>query len=239
MNSGWSHLLILVLWGAFHQQGIGQDISFSATKGLAPNQRNELMGKLQFQQIQQGKEYRYFYPHVKGHQFLEQVVPALGTVIYEQVKYERVLLNYDVYNQLVLTTLIRNGLTENIILDKSRIDAFQIGDITYLVIDKSDQLLSNGIYQLAFQGNGKELLVRTTKTIQGNTNRPGELLRKFVPEEAMVLLVDGTSHVISNKKDLLEAFKDQPEVQRKIKSSGLKFNKHRLRASLLLLLGMI
>jgi len=218
--------------------GNGQNNSFQAL--LKDNSYNHTtpLQSLHFQQITQGKEYRHFYPNIKGHQYWNKSIYESGTLTFEGVTYREVLLNFDSYNNLVTTTVVQNGLSKNIILDNLKIDGFRINDHNFVNIRDSTNILTPGIYILAFEGPSVQLFVNTQKKVVGNTGRPGEPLKKFAVEESNILLVDGKMHIVKNKKDVIEAFSERPQLAAFIRSSKLRFKKNNeMTSSLLVILG--
>lgn len=189
--------------------------------------------RLHFQQIKQGKQYHYYYPNIKGHQYWGNSVYETGTLTYEGISYQEVLLKYDNYNNLLVTTVVQNGLTNDIILDNSRIQGFIIHDQQFIHIVDGTGLLAPDFYILAFPGTEVQLYIKTQKTIVGNTGRPGELLKKFVQKDSHILLVEGEQYFVNNRKDVLKAFSKKPELVVSIKSSNLRFKKNELTASLM------
>jgi len=212
MKSLLIQIVVILLFPPFC--GIGQNISYQALQNL------------HFQQIRQGKQYHHFYPNIKGHQFWGQSIYQSGTLTFEGVTYQEVLLNYDNYNNLVITTIVQNGLTKNIILDNSRIDEFQINDQIFVNIRDSTSILIPGFYILAFQGTEVQYFIKTQKSVIGNTGRRGEPLKKFAVKESNILLVDGEIHIVKNKKDVIEAFSKRPELVTFIQSSKLRFKQN-------------
>ncbi len=205
--------------------------------GSGQNISDQALQSLHFQQIRQGKQYHHIYPNIKGHQFWNQSIYELGTLTFEGVTYQEMLLNYDNYNNLVITTIIQNGLTRNIILDNSRIDGFQINDQIFVNIRDSTSKLIPGFYILAFQGTEAQYFIKTQKSVVGNTGRPGEPLKKFTVEQSNILLVDGEIHIVKNKKDVMEAFSKRPELVTFIRSSKLRFKQNnKMTSSLLVVL---
>jgi hypothetical protein len=136
------------------------------------------------------------------------------------------------------TVIVQNGLTRNIILDNSRIDGFRINDHSFVNIRDSTSILTPGIYILAFQGTGVQYFIKTQKSVIGNTGRPGEPLKKFAVEESNILLVDGEIHIVKNRKDVIEAFSERPQLAAFIRSTKLRFKKNNeMTSSLLVILG--
>lgn len=206
--------------------GFGQTPVVQAMLEDDSHQLNPYLRALHFQQITQGKQYRHVYPEIKGHQFWSNPIHTLGTLTFEGNTYHPVLINFDIYNNLVTTTILQNDLTGYIIVDKSRVDRFQIGDDTFINIRDSTSVLDPGIYFQVFQGPGVEFLIQRNKTIAGNNGRPGELLRKFAIEESFILILNGKKHFVKNKKDVVKIFSDNPKILAFIKNSQLRFKQN-------------
>jgi hypothetical protein len=209
--------------------GSGQNNSYQALQKNNSYNHTTSLESLHFQQVRQGKQYQYFYPNIKGHQYRDHPIYKIGVLTFEGSSYHDILLNYDSYNHLLVTAIVQNGLTRNIILDNSRIDGFRINNQNFVNIRDSTSLLTPGFYILVFQGTGVQYFTQTQKSVVGNTGRPGEPLKKFVAEESHILLVNGEMHIVKNKKDVIEAF---------IRSSKLRFKKNNeMTSSLLVILG--
>jgi len=218
--------------------GSGQNNSYQALQKNNSYNYTTSLQSLHFQQIRQGKQYHYIYPAIKGHQYWDHPLYKVGVLTFEGITYQDILLNYDSYNNLVMTAIVQNGLTRNIILDNSRIDGFRINDHSFVNIRDSTSLLNPGFYILAFQGAGVQYFIKTQKSVIGNTGRPGEPLKKFTVEESNILLVDGEKHIVKNKKDVIEAFSERPQLVAFIGSSKLRFKKNNeMTSSLLVILG--
>jgi hypothetical protein len=204
---------------------MGQNLSEPNIPLQNDQQVTGIFQNLQSQQLMQGKNYQYLYPGVKGHQFWGPSVYQIGTVTFEGIHYHDILLNYDAYNGLLVTPLVQNGLTKNIYLDNSRIDGFLIQNQSFVNIRDSLSGVPPGFYIVAFQENGKALYIHAAKTIQANTGRPGEPLKKFSEQQRHTLVLPGASHVVTNKKEVYEVFRGNPDIMTFIKSSRLKFKK--------------
>ena len=192
--------------------------------GLGLMAQDPVDQKLYHQQIEQGRQYKFSYADIKGHQFNESPVYQIGSLIFDGVGYQEILLNYDIYNDQVVTTMLQNGITQNIIVDKSRIEQFRIGPESFVNVTDSAKSVPPGIYQLLFEKNHVQLLAKVEKYVVGN-NRPGELLKKFNTRHAYILSVGSESFSIASKKDLLLAFGENPEMRSTIQQAKIKFRK--------------
>jgi len=219
-------LLFVPLWA------VGQN-NPGGTSQAKSNNEHVVFQKLHLQQLLQGKMYDYKYPAVKGHQYWGETIYNEGSVTFEGVTYQDILLNYDIYNNLLATFIVQDGLSKLIILDNSRITNFEINHHMFVNITDSTHTLNPGYYLSAYQGTDIQLLVKTQKTIVGNTGLPGELLRKFFQEDTHILVVKGRQHIIKNKKDVIQAFGDYPELILFIQNERLRFKKnHQMTISL-------
>ena len=204
----------------------GQDTS-SGQSVVSENLDLEVaFGGLHHQQILQGKQYSHFYPSTRGHQYWDKAIYAIGSLTFEGVTYHNILLNYDVYNDLVLISMMRNGLTENIILDNTRIQNFQLASANFVNIRDSTESIAPGIYRLAFDQNDVQLFIQAKKSVVGN-NGQGEQLKKFVEDITFLLAINGAVHNIEKKRDLLKVTEIGSSLPNYIKNNNLKFRNHK------------
>ena len=203
-----SMLIVLVMTFAF--QSHGQTVSGQEV--------------LQFQQVLQGIRYNHYYPAVEGHQYLSSPVYATGSLKYEGVQYYDLLLNYDTYNQLVMTAMVQDGFIVNVILDRFRIDDFELSDQYFIHVQDSAMGLVPGIYRSCFESRNLQLYALTTKNIVGN-NFTGALTKKFILYNDLYLILNEQVFKIEKKKDIRLAFSDYPEIISDMKASKLRFSK--------------
>ncbi|MGI9542221.1 MAG: hypothetical protein ACR2MX_03120 [Cyclobacteriaceae bacterium] len=228
--------IVLTLLISLSSNCFGQGTSGGQSVGSEIIDFEGVFESLHHQQILQGKQYRYFYPSIKGHQYWDKAIYATGSLTFEGVIYQNILLNYDLYNDLVMIAMVRNGLTENIILDNTRIDNFMVESANFVNIRDSTEIIAPGIYRLAFDQNEVQLYIQAKKSVAGNNGR-GEQLKKFVEENTFLLVMNGVVHNIENKKDLLKALETGSPVANYIKDHSLKFRNHnQIETSLLIIL---
>lgn len=103
-----------------------------------------------------GQVYTYF-PGVgvKGHQYFEQVDFVSGSITIRGIKYENVLLNYDILNQeVVLKYTDIQGSNRLFMVSKAWLEKFSIGTEEFSILDASEaqnmivQTLNKGAMQL-------------------------------------------------------------------------------------------
>lgn len=232
MKNKASYAVILASLFAMSFNSFGQHISGKQLLGSKNQGFEAVLKRLHHLQILQGQQYKYFYPSIRGHQYWDKAIYAIGSLTFEEVTYQNILLNYDVHNDLVLMPVVRNGLTENITLDKARIDNFQVGSAYFVNIQDTADILTPGIYNLAFAKNEVQLYIQTKKSVAGN-NQQGGQLNKFVEENTLLLLLEGVVHQIENRKDLFKALETRPSLVNYIKNDNLKLrNQNQMKTSL-------
>ena len=186
---------------------------------------------LHFQQVLQGVQYNHYYPTVEGNQYWIDPVYSNGSIKFEGAEYQDLLLNYDVYNQLVMTAMVQDGFIINVILDKSRIDYFSINQDQFIHIREGQSDLLPGIYRRCFEEQDVQLYALNSKDIVGN-NFTGALTKKFVQHKELFLVLDGQVFKVEKKKDLRLAFSGKQGMINSIKESNLRFNKVNLEQDL-------
>lgn len=186
---------------------------------------------LHYQQILQGVQYNHYYPAVEGNQYWIDPVYSNGSIKFEDTEYQDLLLNYDVYNQLVMTAMVQDGFIINVILDKSRIDHFSINQDQFVHIREGQGILLPGFYRLCFDRQDLQLYALNSKDIVGN-NFTGALTKKFVQHNELFLVLDGQVFKVEKKKDLRLAFSGKPEMINSMKESNIRFTKANLEQDL-------
>jgi hypothetical protein len=88
-----------------------------------------------------GKKYIYFLPPgTGGHQFLAQPEFTEGEVIIKQIRFSRVSLNYDIYNQqLLLEYPDETGANGIIEVSKAWLDGFHLAGMDFIMHDFGDK----------------------------------------------------------------------------------------------------
>ncbi|MDN5200408.1 hypothetical protein QQ008_03525 [Fulvivirgaceae bacterium BMA10] len=178
------------------------------------------------QLLKNGKSYEEFYPSSKGDQFLIAGGTQKADIIFQNVAFNDIDLNYDIYNDLVLTSYVqKNGLTKLVILDTDKVTKFRLGQSDFININLNfNKSLEEGIYQLAFDGKKSILLVKRKKELI-NTITPtaGEARYKFIRADRHFIIKNAETAFVKSKKELMAIFQDDDRMKSFIKRQKIKF----------------
>lgn len=173
--------------------------------------------------LKYGKEYRHKYPNTDGSQFFDGKVLDHWTLIYDGLTFNNVTLRYDNYNGFVLTPVVPGTHTNFLILDNNRISKFSVGSRQFLnVADSLDQVLKEGIYELAFDGTRSRLLIERLKKLHSPLYREYGELDQFISSDNYYLQTSNGVFRITSKKDLLQNLDNEPELKAFLKKSRIK-----------------
>lgn len=173
------------------------------------------------QLLANGKVYGYLYPQIAGKHFLSD---ASGNLSYDGADYPRVNLHYDLYNDLVFVKNFQGGADRFLILRQDRVTAFRIGNRQFVrLLEAPDSLMDVGIHQLAFDQNGMKLYVKKRLKLDENpSSLPGGVRAEFLLADTHYLIRENMpARIIRNKKDLLLALSDFPDVKKRLKSNQI------------------
>ncbi|HNR43441.1 MAG TPA: hypothetical protein PKL65_14515, partial [Bacteroidales bacterium] len=160
-----------------------------------------------------GKQYSYFFPlGTVGHQYLFSEDYIIGEVTIKGICYQRIVLNYDIYNQLFLLKYTNASGTSNIIcISTAWLEGFKLGELDFKYLSFTDgprfyQVLGDGPdYILIYWW--KELILEPTI---------GKRNFAFTPAiKNRYILLDNKLMPFRNKRTLISLFK--PENKQEIK----------------------
>lgn len=173
------------------------------------------------QLLANGKVYGYLYPQVAGKHYQSD---ASGNLFYDGAGYPRVDLHYDLYNDLVFVKNFQGGADRFLILRQDRIVNFRIENRQYVrLLEAPDSLMETGIHQLAFDQNGMKLYVKKRLKLDENpSSLPGGVRAEFLVADIHYLIRENApAAIIKNKRDLLLALSDFPDVKALMKSNQI------------------
>ena len=176
-----------------------------------------------------GKVYNLRYTGIEGSQFLIGDYFVEGTLEYDGVLFEKIPLQYDVYEQLIITLFDSGTTTENISIDNDKIAWLSFEGLKF--INYKDELLPHGIYQEFHSGIRSKLLIKRIKEKTSNSEL-SKYYNKFNSIDKIYLLLENEVYKIGNKKDLMNALNNDKNVKMYIKSNHLRFNNAMLETSL-------
>lgn len=169
-----------------------------------------------------GKVYDLRYLNVEGSQFITGDYFERGTLEYNDVLFKNIPLQYDVYQQLVITIFDSGHTSEYISIDNDEINWFTFNGMKF--INYGGELLAKGIYQEFYRGNNSLVLIKTVKEIVRN-HEQARLYHRFNAIDELYLLDKNESYRINSKKDLVRALGNDIQVRKYIRSMSLRFDK--------------
>ena len=158
-----------------------------------------------------GKKYYRLYFNTIGHPFFNQDQFRKGSLLINGVRYENVLIQYDIYNQqVILQQNDQKGYTEQLILTKEYIDEFTLDGKLFRRMSFPET--GTQFFQIV---NTEEvscfLFWGKTMSIEGSS-----LTTRFTSQSAEIyLLVSNRLNLIRNTSSLIEIF--GKEYSREIK----------------------
>jgi hypothetical protein len=164
---------------------------------------------------------------IEGHAYFRSPNWQKGSVLYDHVLYENIVMKYDLYkDQLIVTPQDQGRMS--IGLFSPRVTRFSFSKFNFIRIDNSNEKTSPapGFYlQLTY---GKlTVLAKSTKIISDRIEER-VFLQKFDETVKYYLLKDGIYYYVNNKKDILNVIKDKKkEVQQFLSKNKLNYRKNR------------
>lgn len=168
----------------------------------------------------------YLYKFKEGDPYFNSPQPIAGTVIYDGVKYDNVLMRYDeIKDELVI-----NDQGNRIQLLKEKVEYFSLFNSNFIKIKTdghANNLVSSGFYNLLYKGKVC-LLKKQIRTTKDDLSIGGELQISVEEKDYYYIKKDDKFYPIKSKGDLLDVFGDKKkEVQQFIKANDLSFRKER------------
>jgi hypothetical protein len=168
--------------------------------------------------------WRNLYYNVKGDQFLFSTDFLPGSVTINGNSYKNILINYDIYNDEILTPKNPRSIIQ---LNKEMVDSFTLvfGGKTYRFVNAQEDSLPviKGYVKVLYKGKSA-LYVKYKKEIEPLAVE--EKYDLFYRTYRIYLLKEGTVHQISNKSDLLKVLQeDKTRIKNFMKKDRLKVSK--------------
>jgi hypothetical protein len=115
--------------------------------------------------ILNGEEYVLPFHTTSTHPFFDNSSGISGNVIYHGQFYDDLTLLFDIFSDNVILKHRRSsGNYSFIMLDKRKVDAFELGGRKFLKMTPPSPQISSGFFQLLYEGQTMSLVVRRKKT---------------------------------------------------------------------------
>lgn len=171
-----------------------------------------------------GKYGAYQYRMQEGTPYFYDAQPSIGSVTYDGILYDSVLMEYDEVRDVVVI----NNQADWIQLIDKKVSYFKLHDAEFIRFEKDSAhstLLSSGFYNRLYNGK-TSLLKKQVKSIREVISPSLELQRFVDAKDFYYLQKDGAFFPIKKRKDFLNFFDSRKrEVQQFIKTSKLNFRK--------------
>lgn len=169
----------------------------------------------------------YYDPNgnIKGHQFFMDDYWESGNVTYDGNRYDSIFLKYDIYKDLLLIENFNsNGYLSPIILYSPKVSSFDLFGYSFKRFEEDSlSKLKTGYYNIMYEGNGMEVLIKRRKEIT-NSNEINTLLEMYSQKDKYYIKKDKAYHQVKKKKSILKVLVDhKKEMKSYIKRNNYRF----------------
>jgi hypothetical protein len=164
-----------------------------------------------------GREYaEYAYTIRIGHPFFDIDHMQKGSVFYDGVFYDNLLLIYDLVRGQVVINDPYNAY--KIALLDERLDTFTIGSHRFIHLRDNGKGTAPGpgFYELLYDGRKVRMLKKERKTIQEDASATTADTKQYIAHSVSYFLrIGNRNYLVNNKRSLLGAMKDKRTALRK------------------------
>ncbi len=166
-----------------------------------------------------GRQYSGYDFRIVGHQYLDVKESMMGSLLYDNILYNNIEMQYELVKDDLLITYPENGF--RIIVKKKEIQWFKVQDRLFVNLETNNL---DGIYELVEIG-AFEVLLKRTKIVKEEI-QDLTLTRKFVQKNRYYIKKSEDVYPVTSKKRLLNYFKDEKKgIRKMLKKHGLKYKK--------------
>lgn len=214
-------LLLLVVQSLFAQQYYNDSAIVSGAAEHAKLYYNQKRGNEAA--IYNGVLYHPYPSFIEGIAYFLADNWEPGKVVYDNILYENILMKYDlVTDQLVVVS--KQKASAPLSLYSPRVKEFSFAGLKFIYSNEVSGMasLKKGIYQELVKGRASAYC-KSEKTIWERISGD-RLQRSFEEKKRYYIVKDNRSYLITTKKDLVNALKDQKKgVQDILKNKKMKF----------------
>lgn len=177
--------------------------------------------------IYTGPQYVEYYLQInKGHPFFLNTDFNPGSVHYEDILYENLLIKYDIVENKIV--LLNPSTTFRPSLSNDKIDYFTIKDHTFIKLEKNINhpgVPKNGFYEVLFRDAHLSLLKKENKSVQEDLNFGAASIRYVESSVNFYIERGNTFYPVNRKGQLLDLFKDKKtELRQYIRKNNPDFS---------------
>lgn len=208
----------------------GWSQSDSSLQATALNKANYLYKRFVGVQsgLYNGTEYAdYTFRFKEGHPWFMSDKPMPGSVVYDGIRYDSVLLHYNE----IADCLVFEDDSHRFQLINERVNAFALGGYYFVRLNRSDlpgSVPVTGFYCVLYEGK-LQLLVKETKSIREELKSGDEGIVRYADSKLSYFIKKGNSYLpVTGKKSLYKILSDKKkELQQYARTNHLSFNKNR------------
>ncbi|MEQ6121180.1 hypothetical protein [Reichenbachiella sp. MALMAid0571] len=222
------YLGILIAWfPAFSQT----DNSVSAITEAREQLVRKNHEKSYVSHILTGKRYDLKYRGAVNSQFFRDIYPSYGTLVYDGVFFDHIEIQLDIYQEKVVVLLESKNNEQFVTIDNEKVSELTFNNYKFVHI-RHDSIMSDGLYQHAFQGKHSDTFIKRTKLKKDKIENT-KMIIEFVPLDKYYIKNDWGTFAITNKKSFLKAFQNSEAVVSIVKKNKTKFSKKKIENGLL------
>lgn len=158
-----------------------------------------------------------------GHQYFKTDLFENGSVSYDGLLYNNVLLRLDIIREELV--MLHPVSKHDVVLIKEKVDSFSFLGFSFINIknDSSGMGPVPGFYEQLFSSGEIKFLAKRVKYIQETSSQSG-IVSKVHDRNHYFMMRNGIVHRITNKNSLINLLKDKRnEMQGFIKNNNLRF----------------
>lgn len=144
----------------------------------------------------------------RGHPFFISEKFTKGTIVYNDIEYTDIPLQYDVLTDQIITTLPNTNYKISLI--KDYVQYFTLSDHHFVNITSKE--MAPGFYELLLNDKMKVIAKRTKKSIESSYNNNLIIRRRYIPKSKFYVFNNDRYFLIGNKKSLILVFQSQKEI---------------------------
>ena len=206
----------------------GQFPVWAQVSSVADDSVNELSGYIlsklgSDQNLINGIQYYNRYQGIMNHPYLRGEACLTGSVVISGRRYDRVMINYDIYNQnLILRYENKYRAINKIIIDPAHIDAFSIGNRNFRKLSFGDE--EPRLYQLVNAG-GITCYIHWRKRKLETMDNLQYAFYFTEPEKSYYLEIEGKAIYLRRLKDMIALFPEIPgrSIRRYVWNQEIRF----------------
>ncbi len=226
----WVFLLLINLAGATRAYSQAQASTLESPR---PTHRTpeEIYGDYGVANVLSGRIYALNYPLIEGNQYHRGEYLMTGELVYDEIVFKAIAIQYDIYRQLVvIKSISKFGIPKIISLDIKKVSSFNLDGLEF--INYRDSILAPGIYQSALSGVKSRLLIKRQKQ-KGSGGISTNAAYSFTSFDTYYVVNNRGTFKLAGKKDLLAAFDDDPQLKSFVRNGKLKFSKDKFEETLI------